>query len=300
MRRDFRFRRLRAQRGAALLLVLWSTVVIAGLAVLVAGTARSDVELARRHVAEAQARHIAQGAVTLTGLHLLAGREAEDPVLAGSTTVRLGGREIVVSLRDECGKVDLNTAWGDLLRGLMEEHAARSGIVASAAAVLDWRDPDTVPGPGGAETADYRAAGRRHGARNGPFDSVSELQQVMGMTSRFFEAVRADVTVDCLNAGIDPLVASETVLASIPGAGGEAVERFLAERRDYVEGGARRTQPQLAGSGRYVDSSPGLAIEVSATVSGTDGATVTWRAVTWLTGDGPQPILFRTWERAGR
>jgi len=291
---------LRSQRGAALLLVLWSTVVIAGLAVIVASTVRSDVSLARHHVEEAQARYLAQGAVALGALRLLADTGPVDPVLVGGTTVVLGGQSIEVAFRDECGKVDLNTAWGDLVRGVIEAHTARTGLTASAAAVLDWRDPDSVPGPGGAETNDYRAAGRGHGARNGPFDSVAELQQVLGVSAPFMASIRSDVTVDCLNAGIDPVVASEIVLGALPGSGIETTERFAAERRRYVEGGARGAPPQFPGGGRHVEPSPGLAVEIAATVVRPDGRRSAWRAVTWLTGDGPQPILFRTWERADR
>lgn len=293
-----RSERFAGQRGAALLVVLWSAVALAGLATVVAGTARTDIAVARNQVAEAQARHLAQGAVTLGALRLLAGTEGGDPVVLGQTTVSVGQQEATVRFRDECGKVDLNTAWGDLLRELVEDHAALTDTDIRAAAVLDWRDPDSILAPGGAETPDYAAAGRGHGARNGPFDSIAELQQLLGATPAFVQSIREDVTVDCLNAGIDPIVASPRVLAAIPRLGTEARARFLGERRAFVEAGATGPEPRLAGGGRYVEASPGLAVEIEAVGHGAPEG-VRWRAVVWLTGDGARPILFRTWERAG-
>lgn len=288
-----------SQRGAALLVVLWSAVALASLATVVAGTARTDIAVARHQVAEAQARHLAQGAVTLAALELLVGSDGGDPLVLGARQFVVAGRDVAVRYRDECGKVDLNTGWGDLLRRLVEDHASLTESRIQAAAILDWRDPNSIPGPGGAETADYAAAGRRHGARNGPFNSVAELQQVLGATPSFVASIRPDVTVDCLNAGIDPIVASPRVLAAIPQLGAEARARFLAERRSYVDGGASGPKPRLAGGGRYVDPSPGLAVEIEAGPAGPD-AGVRWRAVVWLTGDGAEPLLFRSWERAGR
>ena len=45
------------ERGAALLVVLWTTVLIAGLATIVSGTVRTDLTVTRYQVLEAQARH---------------------------------------------------------------------------------------------------------------------------------------------------------------------------------------------------------------------------------------------------
>jgi len=280
-------------RGSALLIVLWSALVIAGLAAVVAGTVRTDLTVVRHQVAEAQARYLAQAGVLHGVLLMLADG---DPVLLTNTIVGFDATDIRLHFADECGKVDLNTGWGDLLRRLVDGHA---GDTAVAAAILDWRDPDSASGPGGAEDAQYRAAGRTHGARNGPFESVAELQQVLGVDVRLMRALRSDVTVDCLNAGVDPLTASDTVLAAIPGLGADARRAFLAARQSYVAAGLRGSAPQLAGGGRYVTGSHGLAVEIRADAPSPGGGAVSWRAVIWLTGDGGLPFLFRAWERGG-
>ncbi len=282
----------RSERGAALLIVLWASVLIAGLAVVVAGTVRTDLTVVRHQIAEAQARHHAQAGVMHGALRLLAG---DDPVLDGSATVEFGDADIALGYADECGKIDLNTGWGDLIRQLVDNLDADGTV---AAAILDWRDPDSTPTPGGAETAQYRAAGRGHGARNGPFDSVAELQQILGVDADTAQALRPHVTVDCLNAGIDPLAASSAVLAAIPGVTPTAREAYLSDRQAYFEAGAQGAPPTLGAPERYLDPSPGLAVEITATAPTTNGGAVSWRAVTWLTGDAEMPLLFRTWARA--
>ncbi len=281
----------RSERGAALLIVLWASVLIAGLAVIVAGTVRTDLTVVRHQIAEAQARHHAQAGVAHGALRLLAG---DDAVLADPAPVRFGDSDIALGFADECGKIDLNTGWGDLIRRLVDNLDADRTV---AAAILDWRDPDSTPIPGGAETAQYRAAGRGHGARNGPFDSVAELQQILGVDADTAQALRPHFTVDCLNAGIDPVAASSTVLAAIPGMTSAAREAYLADRQAYLDAGARGAPPVPAVSMRYLDPSPGLAVEITATAPMANGGGVSWRAVTWLTGDAEIPLLFRTWER---
>jgi hypothetical protein len=49
-----------------------------------------------------------------------------------------------------------------------------------AARIVDWRDVDDAAGLHGAERAEYRQAGRSSGPRNGPFETVAELRQVLG------------------------------------------------------------------------------------------------------------------------
>ena len=283
--------RVRRDRGSALLVVLWSTLLLAGLATVVAGTVRTDLSSTRQQIQEAQSRYLAQAGVLHGALLLLDGT---DPLVADGAVVAFDGTEVRLSFTDECGKVDLNTGWGDLLRRLVDLHGGNA-----AAAILDWRDPDSSVARGGAEDPQYREAGRVHGARNGPLDSVAELQQIVGVDAGLMQVLRPQVTVDCLNAGIDPMAASDGVLAAIPGVGNEARATFLAARRNYVADGLRGTPPQLPGGSRYVAASPRLAVEIAATASLADGA-VSWRAVTWLTGDGRLPLLFRTWERNER
>ena len=49
-------------------------------------------------------------------------------------------------------------------------------------AILDWRDADDLKRPNGAEAPDYQAAGSKYVPTNSPFESVGELQRVLGVT----------------------------------------------------------------------------------------------------------------------
>lgn len=67
--------------------------------------------------------------------------------------------------------------------------------IALAAAIQDWRDPDDLVSPEGAEDDEYIAAGLDWGPKNAPFDMVSELLQVLGMTPELYRLIERSVTV---------------------------------------------------------------------------------------------------------
>ncbi len=62
-------------------------------------------------------------------------------------------------------------------------------------AILDWRDPDDLHLVNGAEDEQYAAAGLPYGAKDGPFDSVEELGQVMGFDRELYQALAPALTV---------------------------------------------------------------------------------------------------------
>ncbi|HIA13689.1 MAG TPA: hypothetical protein EYN74_02135, partial [Nitrospirales bacterium] len=62
-------------------------------------------------------------------------------------------------------------------------------------AILDWLDPDNRQRAHGAEAPYYGALDRPYDIKNGPFDSLSELRLVKGMTEQAFERLSPFVTV---------------------------------------------------------------------------------------------------------
>ena len=69
-----------------------------------------------------------------------------------------------------------------------------------ADAIADFRDPDDLPRLHGAEEADYRDAGLAWGPTNAPFQTVEDLQQVLGMTADIYRRVAPDLSVYSLTA----------------------------------------------------------------------------------------------------
>jgi type II secretory pathway component PulK len=98
----------------------------------------------------------------------------------------------------------------------LNEKAAR----AMTSHILDWRDADEQRREDGAERAEYRAAGRAYTPRNGPFESVDEVKQVLGG-----ESISVDL-LDSFTVYTHTLVPTES-LAS------EAVKRALAFAEEH-------------------------------------------------------------------
>jgi general secretion pathway protein K len=120
-----------------------------------------------------------------------------------------------------------------------------------AAAIMDWRDPDSLTqAEGGAEDADYGSDERPYGAKDAPFETVAELQLVLGMTPELFEKLSPHLTVYSGQGRPSELYASAEVLQAL----GVDPERALAERRRPRQPG--ETGPLVGvGTGTYsIDS----------------------------------------------
>ena len=250
--------------GAALLLVLWLIVLLTG---LVGGFALlSRVEglqgraLTRGLVAENAARAGIEYALTRVAL--------ADPRMQWRADGRpyqwrFADAQIEVSLVDEDGKLDLNRGDVALLAALLRAvgvEQVQAGRL--AAAIADWRDTDVLSQPaGGGEDPDYANAGLPYGAKDAEFESVAELEQVLGFTPAIYALIEPHVTVFSGRARPEPAFASAEVLDAL-GMNGKDV---VAQRRrgDPASGGAGAggNVPLNAGaSGTYsIDSRARLA-----------------------------------------
>ncbi|MCD9006539.1 general secretion pathway protein GspK [Luteimonas sp. XNQY3] len=218
-----------AHRGAALLLVLWLITLLAALVGAFALTARIEQQQGR-----VLSRGVAGDQAARAGLEYALTRLAmDDPALQWQPDGRPYAwrfRDIDVELRvvDETGKVDLNAADGLLLAALLQTTGAEQRVaVQVAGAIVDWRDGDDfVQVTGGAEAADYASAGRPYGAKNAPFESVAEVEQVLGMTPELYEAVAPYLTIHSRLPAPDPQFAAAPVLQAM----GVEADPILAAR----------------------------------------------------------------------
>jgi len=218
-----------AHRGAALLLVLWLITLLAALVGAFALTARIEQQQGR-----VLSRGVAGDQAARAGLEYALARLAmDDPALQWQPDGRPYAwrfHDIDVELRlvDETGKVDLNAADGLLLAALLQTTGAEQTVaVQVAGAIVDWRDGDDfVQITGGAEAADYASAGRPYGAKNAPFESVAEVEQVLGMTPELYEAVAPYLTIHSRLPAPDPQFAAAPVLQAM----GVEADPILAAR----------------------------------------------------------------------
>ena len=285
---------IRDQRGLALLTVLWMLVMLSAVTIGLGVSARTETRLARNQVDAAQARHLAVAGEQRAVLALLDAREA--PLLRpdGSRGVefRLGAGTVQTAIQDECGKVDLNTAWGELIRGAVQV----SGIGGREAdaitdAILDWRDPDDQRRQFGAERREYERDGRV-GPRNGPFATVEELRQVLGVTPELYRRLEPIVTIACLQSGIDTRVAPLAALRAVPGIRDREVEEVAALRRRSLERGDPLPAAALSGIQRYASQSPGFAYSIQSVARLDSGAESRLEALVWLLPDGERPYAL--------
>lgn len=232
-------------RGAALVMVLW---LVALLTALVGAYALSG------RVEHIQGRAIARGVVAeqsaRAGLEYAMDRLADaDPQLQWIADGRpyrfpFAGAEVVVRAIDESGKVDLNAAEQPLLVALLQAAAGMEGADAAqvAGAIVDWRDGDTLSQPGGgAEDGDYASAERPYGAKDAPFETIGEVEQVLGMTPEVFAAIEPFLTIYSGLPQPDQRFAAGPVLQAL----GVDPTQLLAQR----ESGATPVDATLVGSG---------------------------------------------------
>src|SRR5690606_4365913 len=205
---------MKRMRGAALLLVMWLVLLLSGLVAGYAMAAR--IESLQGNGA---ARGLVAGEAARAGLEYAVARMLDpDPArrwAADGRAYRLpfDGVQGEVGVRDGTGKVHPHAAPVDLLASLFARAGAqRDEAPRLAGAVADWRDPDALAQPaGGGEDPDYAAAGLAWGAKDAPFESVAELEQVLGMRPALYAALAPHLTVhsgrDAPDADFaDPLV----------------------------------------------------------------------------------------------
>ena len=160
-------------------------------------------------------------------------------------TLVFDGSELTVTLYNEFSRLDLNTATREQLATLIELAQGEAGFDeaqrdALADAILDWRDADDLTQLNGAEDGDYEAAGLPYGARDEPFQSVDELQQVLGMPRALFQRLAPDLSVDNETGEVDQQFASAQVLAAVQGLNLEDAQRFVDERNAPLLPGAEQ------------------------------------------------------------
>lgn len=230
----------RLQRGIALVLALWITILLTAIASSFAYTMRSEALAARNAISLAQAQALADGAVERMAFELQ--RPKPVPLEAWNPDGRLrawqeGDARIVAVATDESARIDLNYASQPLLTSLFQNVGGLSAEDAQAVidAIMDWKDPDELKRPNGAEEPEYRAAGRKYRPSNGPFLSVGELRLVLGVTPALYERVAPTLTVFSRQAGINPATAPRVVLLALPNTTPEAVDTFLAQRQEALD-----------------------------------------------------------------
>src|SRR5262245_41978492 len=301
------------QQGMALVVTLWVLTLLSLVAAAFMADSRTTSKLARNLVENAKAEALADAGVYRAIAALLDPDPARQPAVDGTSyRWKFGGGEILISIQDEAGKIDLNSAADKLIEGLFlsvgtEPERAKKLVQA----IRDFSDADETKNDDGAEDDDYRAAGLVNGAKDGPFDSVAELQQVLGMNLELYGRVAAVLTVYSGSESIDPMTAPREALLAMPGATRDQVDAVIAARRSRADPDDRhasrdRRAPdvfdEMAGADEdeaaLYGAGPGGVSSITAVASTPGGGEFRRVAIVGLTGDPFQPYIFHEWHRS--
>ena len=232
------------------MLVLWLIALLTALVGAFALTARIESLQGRVLSSGAQAQELARAGIEYA-LVRVADTDASTRWLPDGRSYRwnYAGAQVEIRIVDETGKVDLNEADASLLSSLMQAVGTpRDQADRIAANILDWRDPDPLTQVnGGAEDPDYAAAGLPYGAKDAPFETVAEVEQVLGMTPEIYAQLENHLTLYSGRNQPDPTYAQVQVLAAM----GLNPATYEAQRSGVSPGLPGVGQLVAAGSGTY-------------------------------------------------
>ena len=250
---------MRGTRGAALVLVLWLIALLTAVVGAFALSARIEHMQQRVINDDAIGQEHARAGLEYA-LYRLQPSATRPPWVADGRRYRweFDQRRIDLRIVDENGKINLNLADATLLRAFlaaMDVAPERAGPLAGA--IVDWRDADSLKQPGGgAELPEYVAAGLPYGPRNNRFETLGELQRVLGMDAALYEQLEPMLTLYSRQSRPDPRFAAGPVLTAL----GLDAPRLLAERERAQAG-----EDAKVGGAALASSSGTYSIESRAT-----------------------------------
>jgi general secretion pathway protein K len=249
----------RRERGFALLIVLWSAALLALLATQLTSAGRSELQVAANIRTSAKLEAQADGLVYATIFRLMNDSPVQRGVDGRDHGVAVSGGRGLVRVTSLAGKINPNTASEELLTALLQQLGVPAQrAVSLAAAIADWRTPGQVPRPGGAKAAQYSQAGLPYTPPGAPFQTVGEIQLVLGMTPELFSRLAPHLTV--FYPGDPVWAAADPVVAAILKAAGPVTINTPAEGLD----------------------NDGVYVEIAAQVTGDAGTAFTRRAIAWV------------------
>jgi general secretion pathway protein K len=300
MKRGRRTRRPHSQSGIAIVLALWLTVLLTVLASGFAFSMRSEALATRNAVSLAQARALADGAIERGAFELMRPRVADVWTADGvAHRYQDGAAAITVVAVDEAARIDVNAAPNALLRNLLVVIGGVDETKADALvdAIADWRDPDDLKRPNGAEAPDYQAADLKYVPANSPFETTGEVARVLGMTPAIFARIAPFITVYSRQPGIDPATAVRSVLLALPNATSDAVDAFLDARGQAI---ANRLPVPAFPPAQAFASGPIPVWRIRAEVTMPDGVTFVREAVLRPSPDARRPLIALAWLEPSR
>lgn len=202
-------RRKKRIRGTVILLVLWVLVAMSLLGISFSAAIRTEVNAARNVIDQKRGYYLARAGIEYAVYEVIRsqaasaelqqrreeGLEAAPDVTTGELSLPFPDGAATVEIRDEAGKVNINTipesGQGQYSADLLYNLLIVIGVDAATAdeitdSILDWVDPDDVPRPNGAESGYYQSLDPPYQCGNKTFDVPEELLLVKGVTPEIY------------------------------------------------------------------------------------------------------------------
>jgi len=204
----------RRSSGFALIIVLWTLVLIAFIVVHLTASGRTEIRIASNLVANAVTQAAADGAIFEAIFNQSDPQpDRRWPVDGKARELAIGNSRVTLRLEDEASWINPNSASPALLEALLRltgsdaESARRL-----ASAIGEWVGSAPAPRPRNVTLPEYQAAGLDYGPPVAPLETLDELGRVLGMTPAILAAIRPHLTLfgppQPSAATADPVVAA--------------------------------------------------------------------------------------------
>ncbi len=206
------------QGGFALLIVLWTLVLIAFIVVHLTATGRTEIRIAGNLAANAAAQAAANGAIYQAIFNLTDPQPKRRwPIDGKPRELDIGQSRVTLRLADEAGRVNPNLASAALLEALIRAAAGQQQSAGEiSTAITEWVGTAKVQRTPAVLQAEYRMAGLDYGPPGAPLESIDELTRVRGMTPELLAALRPHLTLfgpaEPNPASADPVVSAALAL----------------------------------------------------------------------------------------
>jgi general secretion pathway protein K len=219
------------RRGFALLVVIWGIGIISLLNLSFMSSGKLRLQMAFNIAIATRAQLIADGAINAAILSLMANREASaaqtNPSFYDGTPryCTLGGAVVALSVEDEGGKVDINSASPKLLQTMLMGFGLemrRADAVANAIVAFRTQPENDLASL--KQTGD--GSSRPFPPKRAPFQTIYELDQVEGIDAPLFHALAPFITVHSQSPGVDARAAAPALFAAIVGLPAEEVQEL--------------------------------------------------------------------------
>ena len=270
------------QEGSALLIVLWVVVSCAPIVTSFNSTVIGSTNMLESDLALAEHRSDFESAVAIAaGNLMLADDSLKWPQDGTPAVIRQNGKTVQLRIFDENGKADLNKSDPKLIESLV----AKAGGSSLAAKTFRQR------------ILHQRGKVKKLGdkTRKRGFMHASLIREFPGVTPELYRQLIGKFTVYGSSGAINPMTASQSLLAAVPGLGKSSAERIAATRKNG------RSALEASGlinkrSSNFLQINSGPAYTIEARIETGKGlAPLTSTAVILLTPKDEIPYRILAW-----